>query len=125
MTCVLVVDDEPDIRMYARAVLERLGCDVLEAGHGQEALDLLGRPHEVDLVLLDIRMPVLSGWAVLETMEGWPAPRRPPVLVISAHTDADAAQRTIRQGAAGYLAKPFSIQQLRDWVTELIPAADA
>ena len=105
---VLVVDDNEDNRYTLTRRLKRRGYDnVVTAEHGQQALDLLGeRPF--DLVLLDIMMPVMNGYQVLETIKSDPKLRHIPVIMISALDEMDSVVRCIKLGAEDYLAKPFN-----------------
>lgn len=116
---ILVVDDEPDIRMLVRMVLERAGHAVIEAANGNEALTALETSHP-DLMLLDMRMPGLDGWAVLERMraENWFA--RIPVVVLSAHVDAAASRKALQEGCSGYIGKPFRPQELVETVEKVL-----
>ena len=103
---VLVVDDETDTRQLLRLILEKNQFHVTEAADGQIALDALAE-NEFDLVVLDIRMPGLDGWAVLDaikTDERW---RRIKVVMVSAHTSPDAARNALDRGATAFVTKPF------------------
>jgi two-component system cell cycle response regulator len=109
---VLVVDDDPVNRLLLRRVLEREGLTVemaADGGQGWEALTA----GEYDLVLLDIVMPVLDGYGVLERMRSDPATRALPVVVISGSDDADGVVRCIELGADDFLPKPYDPALLR------------
>jgi len=103
---ILVVDDDPNNREILDRWLSRDGHLVLEAGSGREALAVL-REHPVDLMLLDMVMPDLSGLDVLAALRETPPEQRPPVLVISAYDEAHSAVQCIEAGAEDYLPKPF------------------
>src|SRR5574338_1347688 len=103
---VLIVDDEPFNVDYLQQELEELHCETLSAGNGREALALL-QSESPDLVLLDIMMPVMNGFAVLEHMQADPALRNIPVIVISAMSDLQSVVKGIEYGAEDYLPKPF------------------
>jgi CheY-like chemotaxis protein len=106
---VLVVDDEPDIRLIARVVLTSAGHEVKEAGSGEEAVAQVdaGRP---DLMLLDVRMPGMDGWAVLDHVrdkhEGL------PVVVFTADVRARAEARREWRPSEHLLVKPFGPDEL-------------
>jgi class 3 adenylate cyclase len=103
---VLIVDDEPLNVDYLEQELEDWNYHILTAINGQEALDKI-RSELPDLVLLDIMMPVLDGFAVLAQMKADPRLRDIPVIVISASNDLESVVKGIQQGAEDYLPKPF------------------
>jgi adenylate cyclase len=103
---ILVVDDNEENRDMLARRLRRQGYEVLTAAGGRAALDTLAaRP--VDLVLLDVMMPDLDGYAVLQQLKADPALRDIPVLMISALDELDSVVRCIQLGADDYLGKPF------------------
>jgi adenylate cyclase len=103
---ILVVDDNQDNRdMLARRLI-RQSYEVLSAAGGLAALETLAA-RSVDLVLLDVMMPDLDGYAVLQRMNGDPALRDIPVLMISALDEMESVVRCIQLGAEDYLPKPF------------------
>ena len=110
-TLLVVDDDEANRDVLARS-LARLGYHVLRAEDGRAALDVLAST-DVDLVLLDIMMPVLDGYAVLERRRDDPRLRAIPFIVISATGDDASVIRCIELGAEDYLPKPFDPVLLR------------
>jgi adenylate cyclase len=104
---VLVVDDnEMNRDMLSRRLL-RLNYEVLMAEDGEQALAMV-KQHAFDLVLLDIMMPTISGYEVLERMKADDATKHIPVIMISAVDDLDSVVRCIELGAEDYLFKPFN-----------------
>jgi adenylate cyclase len=103
---ILVVDDNDDNRDLLARRLTRQGYEVRVAAGGQEALAALAA-WPVDLVLLDVMMPDLDGYAVLQRLKRDPALRDIPVLMISALDELDSVVRCIQLGAEDYLSKPF------------------
>ena len=104
---ILVVDDNETNRdMLARRV-SRLGHQPVEAGDGRQALDILAT-EDFDMVLLDIMMPVMNGYQVLEHMHADPRLRHVPVVVVSALDEMDSVVRCIEMGAEDYLFKPIN-----------------
>ncbi|HVW18049.1 MAG TPA: response regulator transcription factor [Solirubrobacteraceae bacterium] len=105
---ILVVDDDPDIRGLLRELLERAGAAVSEAGDGREALRMLydARP---ELIVLDIAMPELDGWATLERVRDM---TDVPVLMLTARDGELEAVRGLKAGADDYVRKPFGRQEL-------------
>jgi signal transduction histidine kinase len=109
---ILVVDDNRLNRVKLRHDLHEQGFEVRQAEHGQQALELL-RAEAYDVVLLDILMPVMDGYATLAEMKRDAALRDVPVIVISALDEIDSAVRCIEMGAEDYLTKPFNPTLLR------------
>jgi CheY-like chemotaxis protein len=117
---VLVVDDDTSIRKMIIAALRRDGYRFLEAPNGREALDLM-REARPDVVLLDLMMPVLSGWDVLKERRSDPDLSRIPVIVVSANRDPEVAM-AVGGGICAFLPKPFDIGALGALVRSCIPA---
>jgi class 3 adenylate cyclase len=103
---ILVVDDNEGNRDMLARRLARQGYDVRTASGGHAALNMLAND-PVDLVLLDVMMPDLDGYAVLQRLKADPALRHIPVLMISALDEIDSVVRCIQLGAEDYLSKPF------------------
>lgn len=103
---VLIVDDEPLNVDYLEQELEELSYETLSADNGEAALALV-RSESPDLILLDIMMPVMDGFAVLAYMKADPLLRDIPVIIISAMNDLKSVVKGIEQGAEDYLPKPF------------------
>ena len=106
---ILLVEDDPDVRDSLQDILEDEGFDVVPASNGKQAIDFLtlhdpSRAEVVDLVILDLLMPMVSGWEVLQHMS---ADRRlvdVPVIVLSAIVTPRPAR------AQGFVRKPFSVE---------------
>jgi signal transduction histidine kinase len=109
---ILVVDDNRMNRIKLSRSLEQEGYTVQAAEGGQEALDML-TSQSFDVALLDIVMPGMDGFQVLEAIKLDPELRDIPVIVISASDETDSAVRSIEMGAEDYLPKPFSPVLLR------------
>jgi two-component system chemotaxis response regulator CheY len=105
---ILVVDDDESIRQIVRLCLTDEGYEVFEAPHGQVALNML-HDFRPDLILLDLRMPVMDGWEFAREYEKWPGPRAPIVAFVAA---LNAEQDCADLDAAGILAKPFDLDDL-------------
>ncbi len=108
----LIVDDNKVNRMLLRRGLVEQGVDVIEAEDGKQALDTLAT-EPVDVILLDLLMPVLDGYATLELIKADEGLRHLPVIVITAVEDLESVVRCIELGATDYLPKPFNAQLLR------------
>jgi len=121
---VLVADDESDVRNVVRAMLETLGYDVIEARDGFEAVELFRqRPEEIDLVILDLVMPRLTGEAALAQMRRI-APGLPAILV-SGYDESGRIREIVAAGFGAFLQKPFRRQDLGKKVRELLGVRDS
>jgi adenylate cyclase len=109
---LLVVDDNRVNRLLLGRTLEQLGHTVTFAENGREALEVLARRH-VDLVLLDIEMPEMDGYQVLEALAADPRLRDLPVVMMSSVEEVDSVARCIEMGAEDYLFKPVNPVLLR------------
>jgi DNA-binding response OmpR family regulator len=108
MSRVLVVDDESDIRGLMLELLQRAGYDVVEAPDGNEALRRFYADHP-DLVILDVQMPGVDGWSVLERIREL---SDVPVIMLTARAEELDKVRGLRAGADDYVTKPFGRQEL-------------
>jgi CheY-like chemotaxis protein len=111
---VLLVDDEDDIRLVARATLERLaGWEVVAAASGTEGV-ALARAEQPDAIVLDVMMPGMDGPATLAELRADPATASIPVVFLTAKVQAAERRRLEELGAAGVVAKPFDPTTLAD-----------
>ncbi len=116
MATVLVVDDEPDILLMLRVGFEACGHETVLAPDGEAGLARL-QEGPVDCVLLDVMMPVMDGWGVLDGVAQLADP--PPVVVISARSEDRDVRRALTSGAVDYVTKPFSLPRLVDLVEQV------
>ncbi len=121
---VLLVEDEPSNSLLVEVTLRPLGCETIVRANGIAGLDT-ARTHPVDLVILDIALPGMDGWRVLEALRNDPATAKMPVLVLTAHAGEESMIRAADGGADAYMAKPFSPASLRDSVRMLLERAGA
>ena len=122
---VLVVDDDPSIRKMIVAALRRQEqhYSFIEASNGREALDAMRSQHP-DVVVLDLMMPIMSGWDVLRERSREEELRRIPVIVVSANRDPDLVA-AVDAGICAFLPKPFDIAALAALVRSCMPATSA
>ena len=106
MTKILVVEDEPHIRELLVDILIDSGYDVVEAGNGAAALDLVSQERP-DIILLDVMMPVMDGLQVLKLLQGDPATRATPVIIVSAKSQEREVRAAKIAGAWDYVIKPW------------------
>jgi CheY-like chemotaxis protein len=117
---VLLVEDDLDVRDTLQDLLESEGFDVIPAANGKQAIDFmtLNDPPGADLVILDLMMPMVSGWEVLEVMTADPRLADIPVIVLSAM----AGDRPLR--AQGFVHKPFALETLVAAIRGCLPDDD-
>jgi signal transduction histidine kinase len=108
---LLVVDDEPSTRHFVAGLLGNR-YQLLEAADGADALVLLESEPEIDLILLDVMMPGLDGFEVLEILKSSPDLPEPRVIMFSARTDVDSKVKAFAVGAVDFIEKPFSRGEL-------------
>jgi CheY-like chemotaxis protein len=105
---VLVVDDDEGIRDLVAMALSSKGYEVVNVGNGAAALERLGTSQPA-VILLDMLMPTMDGWAVAQAYKHLPEPHAPVIVMTAAH---DAARRAAEIKASAYLAKPFHLADL-------------
>ena len=109
--CVLLVEDEDQLRRVRKDLLEREGYRVAEARDGAQALDEVDR-HAPDLIMLDLNLPGLDGYGVLQRLRSRPSTSGIPVIVLTAKGDEDNEVRVFQLGADDFLTKPFRARAL-------------
>jgi two-component system chemotaxis response regulator CheY len=123
---VLVVDDSAAIRKILTRVLRQTGMaiqTIYEAGDGQEALAMMAQ-HRVDLVLSDINMPKMDGLQLLASLKASPQWRNIPVVMITTEGGETKVAEAVKLGAAGYVRKPFTADQIKEKLVGILePAA--
>jgi len=113
----LIVDDSRAIRSIIRRTLEENGFVVVEAGHGQEALEKLEEQPDIGVLLVDWNMPVMNGLDLVRNLrrdEEHPERARLPILMVTTETEVRQMVRALAAGANEYLMKPFSAEALVD-----------
>lgn len=116
MSAILIVDDDPDIRLLLRLELSAEGHQIIEAEDGEKALAAIDREH-VDLMLLDVMMPILDGWGVLRQLD---TDSSAPVVVVTgmaSHNSRHVAE-LLELGALDVIEKPFE----PGWLLKLVDA---
>jgi CheY-like chemotaxis protein len=113
---ILVVEDDPDLRGALAALLEDAGYDVVEAEHGLEALERLRSGTAFCLIVLDLFMPRMNGWAFRAEQVKDPRLAGIPVLMISA--DSHAAQRALSPGVVAAMTKPVEFARVLQVVAQ-------
>lgn len=122
---VLVVDDEPDVLLLCRLNLQQRGHELLEAADGSTALEIARDLHP-DVIVLDLMLPGISGYDVLEALQRDPETTHIPVLVLTAKSLRADRERSHGLGASAFLTKPFLPNELCEMVDSLVaPRAGA
>jgi two-component system phosphate regulon response regulator PhoB len=109
--CVLLVEDEDQLRRVMKDLLQREGYRVAEARDGIQALDEVDRSAP-DVIILDLNLPGLDGYGVLQQLRSRPATREIPVMVLTAKGDEDNEVRVFELGADDFVTKPFRARAL-------------
>ncbi len=122
---VLVADDEPHIGRIIKMKLEQGPFRVSLAHDGREALDMLEREGDVDLVLLDLMMPNVSGLDVLAQLRADPRFRDLPCIILTAAGQEQQYRAAMALGATDFMTKPFSPKKLYARTAELAGVVDA
>jgi two-component system phosphate regulon response regulator PhoB len=112
MSTVLLVEDDPDIRHLVSYKLTKGGFDVIEAADGIAALHE-AEQHRLDLVILDVRMPRMSGLEVCRELRARPDTAAVPILMLTARTQPEDLEQAYAAGATDFLGKPFSPRELQ------------
>jgi CheY-like chemotaxis protein len=111
MKAILIADDDPDILSIVSMSLETQGYTVHKATNGREAVDL-AREHHPDLVLMDMMMPIVSGYEAVIELRADALTREIPIVGLSAKAMATDMERATDVGVDGYITKPFRIAQV-------------
>ncbi|MDO8847031.1 MAG: response regulator [Coriobacteriia bacterium] len=119
MTRILIADDEPHIRKLVSFTLANRGYEVLQATDGGEAYDL-ACAETPDLILLDVMMPVMTGYEVLNKLKADPATEHIPVIMLSAKSQRTEVEEGLAGGACEYICKPFTPKDLCQRVGEIL-----
>ncbi|MDX1464288.1 MAG: response regulator [Halomonas sp.] len=122
MAKVLVVDDEPNIVLSLEFLMQQAGFEVDTAEDGESALSRIAEAAP-DLLLLDISLPGISGFDVLERLRADPAHARLPIVMLTAHGREVEREKGLALGADDYVTKPFSTQALVEKVKTLLAEA--
>ena len=119
MKKILVADDRPTSRELVRNVLEGSGYEVIEAADGVEALEL-ARGQKPDAIILDLHMPRLDGFGVVQELRRDEAFANVPVMALTASAMIGDRERALAAGFTGYIAKPIRLAALRNEVERLL-----
>jgi two-component system cell cycle response regulator DivK len=119
---ILIVEDSKDLRLILRHQLQSISrLDILEAAHGQDALEVVAR-ETLDLIVMNLGLPVLDGWEVTRRIRTLPSPVRDvPIMALTAYAMPGDEQKALAAGCDDYLAKPVvDFTVLRNKVEQLL-----
>lgn len=116
---ILIIEDEPSIMTFASKLLEIMGHRILRAEDGATGLKVLAQ-ETPDLVLLDLMIPGIDGWAVIRQMKDDPRLARIPVIVFSAFAEPSKIEAAKEMGVTEYLVKPLSASKLRETIETVL-----
>jgi len=119
MPKILIAEDEPDIRDLVAFTLRFAGYEVVAANNGEEAVQTASREYP-DLILMDVRMPRMTGYDACRAMKASPELKDIPVVFLSAKGQDSEIQTGLEAGAEEYLLKPFAPDQLTDRVRAIL-----
>jgi len=119
---ILVVDDEPRMRKLIRDFLSIKGYRVIEAGDGEEAVEVFCSDNQISLIILDVMMPKMNGWEVLKTIRNI---SRVPIIMLTAKGEESDELQGFRLGADEYISKPFSPKILTARVDAVLRRSNA
>jgi len=117
---ILIVDDDDKLREFVRVNLEMEGYSVREASSAEDGLKAL-EEEPPDLILLDVMMPQVDGWEMLQRVQERHGVGSIPVIMFSGKVDEESLKRATSRGAQGFIGKPFNPQQLIDSTKQLVP----
>jgi two-component system chemotaxis response regulator CheY len=118
---VLIVDDSVSMRQMVSFTLRQGGFEVIEAGHGQEALEKLASTASVDLIITDLNMPVMNGITFIQNVRKQPALMRKPILMLTTEGLASKKEQGKAAGATGWIVKPFDPEKLLTTIAKVLP----
>ena len=119
---ILIVENEENNRRLVEQILDHAGYGYLSATNGIEALEILGRA-QVDVVLIDLSMPILDGYRTTELIRQRPECAALPIVAVTAHAMTEDRELALRAGCTDYLAKPFRPTELLSVVARMLAGA--
>jgi two-component system chemotaxis response regulator CheY len=110
----MVVDDSRALRRILGDIMRELGFEVVDAGHGREALTMLETTGPLDLVLVDWNMPVMNGLEFVRAVRANAAYESMPLIMVTTETEIEQMQCALESGANEYVMKPFTADVIQD-----------
>ena len=116
---VLLVDDSATNNLLLQVVFDQNGFNVETASSGKDAIKILAKKH-IDVVLLDLMMPQMSGFEVLTAIKGKKKKKKIPVLIVSADSERDDADKALAMGAEYFFEKPLQLNEIVEKVKSIL-----
>jgi CheY-like chemotaxis protein len=120
---ILLVDDSAVNNVLMQSILEDKGYTILAVSNGRDALKVL-RQKQPDLIILDIMMPEMSGFGVLESVKKYESTANIPVIMLTARNNQKDQERALSMGASDYVIKPIDIDDVIARVNRLVPVIE-
>lgn len=117
---ILVVEDDEDIRLAMRLALEGFGYRVVEAGNGEEAIEMAWRTCP-SIVLMDLSLPLLDGLTAMKRIREDPQMKDVPIVAVTAHYEAQFRTNALAAGCSAYTTKPIDFDWLHELIGQLLP----
>lgn len=117
---MLIVDDAATMRQMVSFTLKQGGYEVVEAVHGQDALNKL-QSNTVDLIITDLNMPVMDGITLIQNVRKMPAMKSKPILMLTTEGLAAKKEQGKAAGASGWIVKPFDPEKLLQTLAKVLP----
>ncbi len=124
MSKILYVEDNDDNVFMLKPRLQRRGFEVIIATDGQEGIEMTRQEHP-DIIIMDLSLPVLDGWAASGQLKNSPETRHIPIIALSAHAMAGDREKALAAGCDDYDTKPVEFKRLVDKINALLPGGDA
>ncbi len=124
MTKILYVEDNDDNVFMLKPRLQRRGFEVIIATDGQEGIEMT-RQERPDIIIMDLSLPVLDGWAASGQLKNSPETRHIPIIALSAHAMAGDREKALAAGCDDYDTKPVEFKRLVNKINALLPGGDA
>ena len=119
MGTILIVEDDEQNHILMESLLQSMGHQSIHARNGREGLELADRYHP-DLILLDMRLPIMNGWDVAATLSNDSQLGHIPIVAVSVPVEATDEPRALAAGCDAYISKPFPIQLMRDCINHYL-----
>jgi len=111
---ILIIDDMSTHLLLLQTILEEEGYEVAAIDNGKEAMEKIENDQNISLILLDIMMPELDGYQVLDKVKSEDKNANIPVIIVSAKTDSSSIKKALEKGAYDYITKPLNVYDIKN-----------